>query len=334
MLRLVFTTEDLARVRVAPGPHPLWELVLATTLLGGSQGPAVFGPWRRQARLDLAALPIWQPRLLRALAPPRGDFPDFLTPAQGAAGLEEGIDAVLSAPRRRLRAELRCLPQLPGWAGPLAEGDREVLHALGQTLRDCYAVLVAPYAERVAAHIDSDRATRARDFLADGGEGLLAGLGPTMRWRAPVLDVDYPVRRDLHLAGRGLLLVPSVFCWRMPVTLIDPELPPVLVYPVTREAGWWAAQHGGRAASLEALIGRRRAACLRHLDEGCTTSELARRIGSGAAAASQHAAVLREAGLIASARRRNSVLHTLTPLGRALLAQNPSRAARWTRPTR
>ncbi|MEE4546146.1 transcriptional regulator [Streptomyces sp. V4-01] len=324
MLRLFFTPQDIARVRMAPRPHPLWELVLATTLLGGSQGEAVFGPWRRQARRDLGALPMWQPRLLRALAPPRGDFPDFLTPELGLGGLEQGIDAALSVPRSRLRSELRCLPGLPGWAHPLAGGDREVLDALGRTLRDCYAALVSPYEERVAAHVDADRSSRARDFLAGGSEGLLAGLGPAMRWQPPVLDVDYPVRRDLHLNGRGLLLVPSVFCWRTPVTLIDPDLPPVLVYPVTRGADWWAPPRGGQAASLEALLGRRRAACLRHLDEGCTTGELARRIGSGAAAASQHAAVLREAGLLATVRRRNSVLHTLTPLGRALLAQNPA----------
>ena len=37
------------------------------------------------------------------------------------------------------------------------------------------------------------------------------------------------------------------------------------------------------------------------------------------ASASQHAAVLREAGLVVTLRHGNAVLHTLTPLGAALL---------------
>jgi DNA-binding transcriptional ArsR family regulator len=52
---------------------------------------------------------------------------------------------------------------------------------------------------------------------------------------------------------------------------------------------------------------------------GCTTSELARRVGVSLASASQHASVLREAGLVHTLRQGGAVLHTLTPLGAALL---------------
>jgi hypothetical protein len=139
-----------------------------------------------------------------------------------------------------------------------------------------------------------------------------------------VLEVDYPVEHDIHLGGRGLLLVPSVFCWRVPVTLIDPGLPPVLVYPVTRGPDWWQPAAGGRGAkTLANLLGPTRAACLRVIENGCTTTELARRTGVSPPTASQHAGALREAGLTASTRRANTMLHTLTPLGAALLAANP-----------
>jgi len=60
-----------------------------------------------------------------------------------------------------------------------------------------------------------------------------SGLTPLFRWRWPVLEAPYPLDKDVHLAGRGLLLVPSYFCRRMPVTFADPGLPPVLVYPIT-----------------------------------------------------------------------------------------------------
>jgi hypothetical protein len=32
--------------------------------------------------------------------------------------------------------------------------------------------------------------------------------------------------------------VPSFFCWRYPIMLCDPDLPPVLVYPVRHDRSW------------------------------------------------------------------------------------------------
>ncbi len=124
--------------------------------------------------------------------------------------------------------------------------------------------------------------------------------------------------RYLHLNGRGLLLLPSFFCRRTPVTFQNPQLTPVLVYPV---------RHPARAAptvataprSLGKLVGQTRSAVLGSIGGGCTTSELARRAGVSAASASQHAGVLREAGLVLTLRHGSAVLHTLTPLGAALL---------------
>ncbi|MFI0899057.1 ArsR/SmtB family transcription factor [Streptomyces sp. NPDC020983] len=58
------------------------------------------------------------------------------------------------------------------------------------------------------------------------------------------------------------------------------------------------------------------------IEGGCTTGELARRTGVTPPTASQHATTLREAGLTTSTRLRNTILHTLTPLGTALLRTN------------
>jgi 1-aminocyclopropane-1-carboxylate deaminase len=68
-----------------------------------------------------------------------------------------------------------------------------------------------------------------------------------------------------------------------------------------------------------ALVGRNRAAVLRTIADGCSTTELADRVGISLAAASQHASVLRDAGLITTHRRGSAVLHVLTPLGAELL---------------
>ena len=71
--------------------------------------------------------------------------------------------------------------------------------------------------------------------------------------------------------------------------------------------------------ALAALVGRNRAAVLRTIADGCSTTELAGRVGISLAAASQHASVLRDAGLITTHRQGSAVLHVLTPLGAELL---------------
>jgi DNA-binding transcriptional ArsR family regulator len=323
MLRMYFSSDDLSRIRFAGRPDSLWEAVLSITLLGGKQGRAIFNPWRVHARRELATLPREQLRLLRYMAPPRGSFPDFLTPPQASQGLEEGIDEVLSTPRGRLRRELEILPGRPSWARSLADGDPEVLTDLGRALRNYHHAVIAPYEPRIQTLIDSERALRTQPMLDHGSEALLGSLGPSMRWSPPVLKVDYPLEREVHLAGRGLRLVPSAFCCRYPITFVDPGLPPVLVYPVLRTHHWWTNPVGSQGPrALANLLGASRAACLQVIHDGCTTGELARRVGIAQPTASQHATTLREAGLIATIRLANTVIHTLTPLGAALLTKS------------
>jgi DNA-binding transcriptional ArsR family regulator/uncharacterized protein YjeT (DUF2065 family) len=254
------------------------------------------------------------------LIPTRGYFPDFLTPSYNGP-VTEGMAAIAGTPRQRFAAEVDLLASeqpadsrrnLPTWQA-------DTLRNVADALASYHRVAVMPYAQRMHALIDADRAVRARALLDGGAEGLLESLVPMARWRRPVLEVDYPVDQELRLGGRGLLLVPSVFCWRYPVTLLDPSLPPTLVYPVEHETSLDARLQTSEDA-LAALLGSTRGEVLRQLDEtGCSTSELARRLGISLASASQHATVLRRAGLIVSRRAGNSMLHSRTPLGKALL---------------
>ena len=98
---------------------------------------------------------------------------------------------------------------------------------------------------------------------------------------------------------------------------------PRLILPAAGNDGTGHAhlRNGPRAhqLALAALIGRNRAAVLASVGDGCTTTELAGRAGISLAAASQHATVLRDAGLIASRRQGGAVLHVLTPIGMELL---------------
>ncbi|MFD5608476.1 winged helix-turn-helix domain-containing protein [Streptomyces sp. NPDC127064] len=80
--------------------------------------------------------------------------------------------------------------------------------------------------------------------------------------------------------------------------------------PQPRPSGFLSAD------PLDALLGRTRAHVLRAIaDSPCTTSELATRAAAPLSTVSRHASILRDAGLITSHRDRNTVLHTITPLG-------------------
>ncbi|WP_181791354.1 helix-turn-helix domain-containing protein, partial [Streptomyces phytophilus] len=215
------------------------------------------------------------------------------------------------------------------------------LRRLGRALRAYHASVLRPAWPWIRERTEQDRLWRAQTQSVAGTDAMLHTFGSLLRWRPPVLTVDYPIDRDLHLDGRGLVLVPSYFCRQLPVALADGSLPPILVYPsrpparrpVGRPvqpvrgigaAGGAGAAEGVGTEGLAHLLGHTRAAVLQSLGGLCTTSELARRAGVSASSASEHAAVLRRAGLITSTRLRNRVHHSLTPLGTALLAGHPA----------
>jgi DNA-binding transcriptional ArsR family regulator len=117
--------------------------------------------------------------------------------------------------------------------------------------------------------------------------------------------------------------VPSFFCWQKPITLLSHDEQPVLVYPVDRSPDW--ALDCARetcAQELTALLGRTRAAVLRAIADRTriTTTDLARATGISLAGASQHASVLRNAGLVTTARQKGAAMHELSTRGAAMLS--------------
>ncbi|MEH1128613.1 ArsR/SmtB family transcription factor [Micromonospora sp. CPCC 206061] len=315
MLRIVFSRDDVARTRVAPGADPLWELVLSLHLLRRPSLDPVLAGWRGGVREGLRGHA--EMRSFYAINPSNGYFPDFLTPHDGIHGLDAGLDAIRSTPKRRIHHELSLIDSPPSG---LARGEVPAVVQLTDAMKRYQEIAITPYLPQIRTAVEADRARRARTMLDSGAEGLLTGLHPGIQWGGGVLEVsNYPTSRELRLDGRGLLLVPSFFCCGAAITLVDPTLPPVLVYPVDRLGGLASRASGG---ALAALVGRTRAQVLEVVGDGALTSEVARRLGISPAAASQHTTVLRNAGLLLSQRDRNTVRHMVTPLGRALL--NPS----------
>ncbi|MFB6894104.1 ArsR/SmtB family transcription factor [Kitasatospora sp. NPDC056327] len=329
MLRIHFTAEDLARVVLAPpgAPRP-GETVLSLQLLRRTDQPLRFDHWRRQVlrrrgpELDL----------LDALVPPGGWVPELLAPHREPCEPCEpdGAGAVAAGPARRIAAGLagldrhrRAGTRPPGWVRRLADGDRDALDAVTRALAVYHARALAPYERGIRALLEADWAARTRTLATGGVDALLSGLHPAVRWRPPVLEVRSAAERDVHLGGRGLTLVPLFFCGPAPRALIGPVGRPAIAYPVPYDPlrpdpfAPRRPDDGGLAAAL----GRTRAAVLREVaaGPGATTGSLARTLGVSLATASEHAAVLRRAGLLTSHRHRSTVLHTVTPLGTDLL---------------
>ncbi|AXB45112.1 ArsR/SmtB family transcription factor [Amycolatopsis albispora] len=317
MLRIHLSSADLGRVRVARQPDELWNVALGLQRLRAAEGPSALGGWRTWAGERVARTPGGREAVhrLATVLPTRGYFPDFLTPTRGEATLDDGLRTLLETPAERVEAELRLLGD-QRW-----EHTRWVtetgLGGLAGAMTRFHEVAIAPVSRQLRAMFEAERMVRDRILLDQGVEALLDSFTPFARWRAPVLEVDFPVEQELELDERGLVLLPSAFCRGRPTSLRDPDLPPVLVYPVA--ADW--SEPKAEAGAIAALIGPTRQqvlACIAQSAGGRTTTEIARELGVSTASASQHATVLRNAGLIYSRRLGNSVLHGPTELGKAL----------------
>jgi DNA-binding transcriptional ArsR family regulator len=321
--RIHFSETDLARVQVSPTLGPLAETVLALALLRCSRQPrTMLSEWRGQVRVT----PRMRP--LTALIPPDCNGVDLPTLVGETATIEQGVQALLDVPREHLLVEMEWIDRrhrLPPLAWAMAEaGGRP---ELAEATQVAYQELLQPFWPRIRASLHAEQAARRRTLAREGPGALLASLqGPLIRWRPPVLEILRPGQVEMELGGRGIALVPSVFVGRAPSLHENPnddDEMPRLILPAegAGRARLWASRGlaGSRGSALAALVGRNRAAVLQSIADGCTTTELARRVGISLAAASQHASVLRRAGLIATRRQGSAVLHVLTPLGAELL---------------
>ncbi|MFI2607362.1 ArsR/SmtB family transcription factor [Kitasatospora sp. NPDC018619] len=301
--------EDLVRVRVAGPPTAEAEAAFALDNWSKNSG-GYFRRWhqavtnsvrsreelqRRIHRFELSGRTIWH---LLGAPPPQVDDP--------------------SEPLARIPA--RTVGEDPS-AGPDA------------LVQEFGTIAVLPYWQAIHARLVRDTDAYRQIMSASGVETLLQALHPRVHWRAPVLEVEDDQDETIELRGRGLVITPSLFLTAPAVvpphaTVVKAEPAPALVFPVRPDSRGDAVL-GAREAerpldsaqgeALASLVGKTRAALLEALLNGSTNGELADRVGVSNAAVSQHTSVLRAAGLIATRRTRNLVLHTVTPLGRSLL---------------
>lgn len=287
-----FTMDDLAQLKVLPTVGPVAEAVFAVDLLRRGGGGAAFARWRDAVSLRMRRTPA-------APAVPRQAGPPTAREGNGGAWLFDLL------------------------AQETAQ-DEGTQRTPDPAVRRMLDLGVSPYWGKARAYLQRDRECRCRMMAGGGIEAMLSNLHTWVGWEPSVLTIASGRTEEIRLDGRGLQLVPSLFIDRPRIFAGRPgeQRTPVLVYPTlldTTAANVLWDSAGADARALAALVGRTRARVLEALSETCNTSELGRRLGISPAAASQHATVLRGAGLVTSRRRFNKMLHSLTPLGSALV---------------
>jgi len=324
MLEILLTSDDVARVTVMSTYGPLTELIFSLAVLTGKRGVR-YGAWTqdlspvaRQAGFALSSL---------VASPVPLDLISLISPS---ASMEAGIEGILETSAAEMRAELDAAMPIvttvpPSWITDLP-ARLSARRELGRNLAVYYDNALGPRWSRLRAHLDAQAAGYARTLARDGVHAFLQTLHPDMRWSPPALTVNRPGRANRLMAGgRGMVIVPTVFAQGVEVftSVARPDEPIVVLVPALRSVedarAIWSAGSLPPSRALAALLGETRAAALDVISEGCTTTELARRLGISPATASHHATVLRSAGLIKTERQGPAVLHTVTPLGTQLL---------------
>jgi DNA-binding transcriptional ArsR family regulator len=325
MLQITVGQDDLTTSRFAISQ--LWELLGALKLLDDSRlRPAELRPWqvRTQARYrelsretDLA--------VVLALETP-GWGADFICPVPTglSATIGDLLEQVRATPAPQVLREVdEALTRQP--ADPRVQriltGDNAAGY-VADVLETAWQALLEPEWPVLRAILDRDVVHRAGQLVAHGWGTALDGLHPHLSWQDGRIQVTRLEDRNVDLAGRGLLFVPSVFLWPSLAVRWEQPWPPALMYPARGVAALW--QRPGRdqapGSGLARLVGGSRAAILSALDDPASTTQLAAMLGQTIGALGDHLAVLRAAGLTSRARSGRSVLYSRTPVGDALIA--------------
>ncbi|MGW5419336.1 ArsR/SmtB family transcription factor [Streptomyces sp. NPDC003943] len=328
MLRIHFTADDFARVRFAPRPAPLQELHAALATAVAPRPDPLFGRWRGRVLRTLPAAADPLADLVPAGRPPY--FLDVLGDT-----LADSFDRIRATGPEVVRAELArvygtgpgSLPA-PRWVRGLYAGEEASWQTVRRAQRAAYETVLAPVWPLIQ---DLHREEFARHALTVAEHGLAAALtalapgarlnGAVWEWPASpgLRPGGPPPARDVHLSGRGLVLLPTFHHPAGPLLQDLPARPVVLTYPAGPGLPPVPEAEGDPDEPLTAVLGRTRANLLRLLIEPHTTSALARALGVSNATASAHAGALRGAGLVTTTRTGRSVTHERTSLG-ALVA--------------
>ncbi|GGV87238.1 transcriptional regulator [Streptomyces gelaticus] len=329
------TADDVAKVRFSMSP--LGETVYSFRTLASPSRRSQHQPWVDDILGRLKGVDL---RPLRAVIPATGYVPDFLTPAPSGApaSVETELEVVRATEPAHFVDEVAWMLGDTGtpsaWrreAAPLhrrmLDEPEKAIEQITQLLRIYWKLALEPYWQRLYGGLVSDVRSRMRLMENSGAASVFSALNERIGWRDDRLTVRSTYNFEETLGGKGIVLVPSVFCGPDVLTMLPP-LQSMIVYPRPGAADIWHHDGQDRRSSLAALLGGVRAAVLEALVMPSSTGELAAQVDVTPGAISQHVSVLRGCDLVTSHRSGQRVIHSLTETGEALVRGAVSTGAR------
>lgn len=311
VIRIRLSSDDVARIRLVDTPDFDLEL------MGSGALAARHWHWPAMQRLARWRHETQRRQDAHALSAVTGLYMARSLPDMFGQPAETQVHAVVD----HLEG-LAAAHRLTKFNRALADGDVAAHKRLHAAVADLRATAVDPYRRRISSVVARTGArTIAR--AASGGIGAaLSHLDPHIRWNGSTLMLDTDTKCDLELDGRTLVLRPlALTAGFVCVGDLDPDTV-VLCYPTPDVLGAPDARPPTASPALSALLGTSRADALAAVGRfpAITTGQLAEALGLSPAAASRHATVLREAGLVDTLRDGPAVRHRVTRLGAELLA--------------
>ncbi|MGX1541817.1 DUF5937 family protein [Streptomyces adustus] len=327
VIRFSATVDDMTRVRFSLSP--LGETVYSIRMLASAERRKRHQPWADDVRAKLRTVDLLS---LRALIPPTGYIPDFLTPPPDGSGprkITEELEMVRSTPSEHFVAEVSWMAADPGtpaaWRQEAAPLHRQMLAQpepaiarIAEQLHTYWRLTLEPHWRRLQGGLQSDIRSRMQVIESSGAAPVFSSLHPRIAWRDQKLTVRSAYDYQEDLGGRGIVLVPSVFCGPEVLTMTPPQQS-MIVYPRPGVEELWSRYASDQPSPLAALLGGVRSAVLEALLVPASTGDLAAAIDVTPGAISQHVAVLRECDLVTSRREGRRVIHSLTETGDALV---------------
>ncbi|MEW1722867.1 winged helix-turn-helix domain-containing protein [Streptomyces sp. NPDC093109] len=322
MLRFEVSVDDLLRSRFALSPA--MDLCFLLRSLAGQDRPLprawatrllpAFERLRRESELNAVL----------ALHTPQGG-PNFVAPPP--RGLNQtwvdDLSMIRATPLEAARHEIATNATGLSARDPRVRAvldSTDAVSRIAEAMDQAWHELLAPDWPQLRAVCERDVVHRVGVIGEHGWVTAIESLHPSIAWQAGGIEIGhFPQVGTVHLAGDGLLLIPSVSVANIAAHLEDPW-PRTLIYRARGTAALWGEQESvPRPDALTALVGRSRARLLLALDAPASTSHLARSLAMTPGAVGDHLAILRSAGLLVRARSGRSVLYRRTPLGEALV---------------
>lgn len=312
---------DLADVRFAVSP--LNELTLSLRTWRDPGRFPVHVPWLRRTQEARERL---DGEVLTALTNDGMCTPDYLSPRPRSplTRLDDELARVEAVGDDVVATDLAAVhPRgLPApLRGPVARVRRRITTALTDYWEACFA----PYWPRMRAVLQADVVHRGTVVSAGGVGAMFDTLAERVSFDDGVVSVrltshDRSLRRAT--TGVGLTLVPTLFT-RAASCPISPGEPPMIMYGARGTGTLWQADRQALRevadGAVAAVLGQVRAGLLAALEHPASSTELAGRLGVSTSAVNQHLRVLRDAGLLTSARAGRSVLYLRSEVGDALV---------------